>query len=57
MPTRKNAALIAMSCVICLLALLFAQSATRLVADESVHVPQIQWLLQGRFDATWLRRG
>lgn len=51
MPTRKNAALIAVSGVLCLLALLFAQSATRLVADESVHVPQIQWLLQGRFDA------
>ena len=51
MPTRKEAGLIAVSGALCLLALLFAQSASQLVADESVHVPQIRWFLQGRFDA------
>ncbi len=51
LPTRKDAALIAVSGALSLLALLFAQSASQLIADESVHVPQIQWILQGRFDA------
>ncbi|MGN7727291.1 hypothetical protein ACTJIL_15915 [Luteimonas sp. 22616] len=51
MPTKKEAALITVAGALCLLALLFAQSASQLVADESVHVPQIRWFLQGRFDA------
>src|SRR3546814_18620131 len=33
------------------LALLFAQLSGRVIADESVHVPQILWFLQGRFEA------
>lgn len=51
MPTRKEAVLVAVSAALCLVALLFAQSASQLVADESVHVPQIRWFLQGRFEA------
>src|SRR3546814_13706707 len=34
-----------------LLARRFTQRSGRVIADESVHVPQIQWFLQGRFEA------
>src|SRR5690606_34167054 len=51
MPTRKDAVLAAAGGGLCLLALLFAQASGRTIADESVHVPQIQWFLQGRFEA------
>src|SRR3546814_1047255 len=46
-----DATLVAGSGALCLLALLFAQLSGRVIADESVHVPQIQWFLQGRFEA------
>src|SRR3546814_3092877 len=51
MPSRKDAALIAVCGTLWLLALLFAQSSGRTIADESVHIPQVQWFLQGRFEA------
>src|SRR3546814_3011865 len=50
MPERRDATLVAVSGALCLLALLFAQLSGRVIADESVHVPQIQWFLQGRFE-------
>src|SRR3546814_16462618 len=51
MPSRKDAALIAVCGTLWLLALLFAQSSGRTIADESVHIPQVQWFLPGRFEA------
>src|SRR3546814_874244 len=51
MPSRRDATLVAVSGALCLLALLFAQLSGRVIADESVHVPQILWFLQGRFEA------
>jgi len=48
--TKRDAALITGSGVLSVLAVLFAQSASQFIADESVHIPQIQWFLQGRFD-------
>src|SRR3546814_18676934 len=51
MPSSKDSALIAVCGTLWLLALLFAQSSGRTIADESVHIPQVQWFLQGRFEA------
>src|SRR3546814_2232426 len=51
MPSRRDATLVAVSGALCLLALLFAQLSGRVIAEESVHVPQILWFLQGRFEA------
>ena len=53
MPIRRNAAshaaLIAGFGAVWLLALLYAQSANVVLADESVHVPQIQDFMRGSF--------
>ncbi len=51
MSKQRGAALAAVSGILWLAVLLHAQSTDRIVADESVHVPQIQSFLAGHFVA------
>lgn len=50
-PWPRTAALAGGAAVLWLATLLYAQSAGRLIADEAVHVPQIQAFLRGDFAA------